>query len=187
MKHIVMLDIETLGVTINAQIIEVAAIYYIDGVLESSIQFYVDTEDPIYRSFFSQSKDTVEFHRSNGTILDRYEKAIATGKAVSIDKVTDKLNAFFGKVPEDTLIYCYGLNFDIPILESAAILTSDVPLATKARYRYLRDLRTEYNTALSLGFTYGKEATAHSAYADCIDQAKLLFAIFDFYNKLSGG
>lgn len=186
MKHIVMLDIETLGVTLNAQIIEVAAIYYIDGVLENSIQFYVDTEDPIYRSCFSQSKVTVEFHRSNGNILDRYEKAIATGKAVKIDNVANKINAFFGKVPEAALIYCYGLNFDIPILESAATL-ADIPLATKARYRYLRDLRTEYNTALSFGFTYDKKDAAHSAYADCIDQAKLLFAIFDFYNKLSGG
>ena len=184
-SSILMIDIETLDTTVTAQVVEVAMLYMQSRVCMEKLHTYVDLDAEL-TSFFTQSKSTMEFHiNSNTEVLENHLRAVVQDRAIKMSELIQHINCLTSGIANDTMIYCFGLNFDIPILSYVAQQTN-----TKLQlpsYRNLRCLRTELATAEALGFTYEKKPTAHNAIEDCDAQVKLLFSIFDFYKDLTNG
>ena len=184
-QNILMIDIETLDTTVTAQVVEVAMLYMQSRVQSKKLHTYVDLDAEL-TSFFTQSKSTMEFHiNSNTEVLENHLRAVVQDRAIKMSNLIQHINSLTSDIANDTMIYCFGLNFDMPILSYVAQQTN-----TKLQlpsYRNLRCLRTELATAEALGFTYEKKPTVHNAIEDCDAQVKLLFSIFDFYKDLTNG
>ena len=182
---ILMIDLETLDVTVTAQVVEVAMLYMQSRVCSEKLHTYVDLDAEL-TSFFTQSKSTMEFHiNSNTEVLENHLRAVVQDRAIKMSNLIQHINSLTSDIANDTMIYCFGLNFDMPILSYIAQQTyTKLQLPS---YRNLRCLRTELATAEALGFTYEKKPTAHNAIEDCDAQVKLLFSIFDFYKDLTNG
>ena len=184
-SSILMIDTETLDVTVTAQVVEVAMLYMQSRVCREKLHTYVDLDAEL-TSFFTQSKSTMEFHiNSNTEVLENHLRAVVQDRAIKMSNLIQHINSLTSDIANDTMIYCFGLNFDMPILSYVAQQTyTKLQLPS---YRNLRCLRTELATAEALGFTYEKKPTAHNAIEDCDAQVKLLFSIFDFYKDLTNG
>ena len=187
-ENILMIDLETLDTNVTAQVVEVAALFYHKrGIVDKPLtrHFYVNLDKDL-TAFFTQSKSTLQFHVDNNTgVLENHLRAVVKDSAIPMSEVIVFINSLTSDIPDDTMIYCFGLNFDIPILNYVAQQTN-----TKLQlpsYRNLRCLRTELATAEALGFSYMKKPTAHNAFEDCDTQVKLLYTIFDFYKELTHG
>ena len=187
-ENILMIDLETLDTNVTAQVVEVAAVFYHKrGIVDKprTRHFYVNLDKDL-TAFFTQSKSTLQFHVDNNTgVLENHLRAVVKDSAIPMSEVIVFINSLTSDIPDDTMIYCFGLNFDIPILNYVAQQTN-----TKLQlpsYRNLRCLRTELATAEALGFSYMKKPTAHNAFEDCDTQVKLLYTIFDFYKELTHG
>ena len=184
-QNILMIDIETLDTAITAQVVEVAMLCMQNRVQSKKFHAYIDLDADL-TNFFTQSKSTMEFHiNSNTEVLENHLRAVVQDRAIKMSELLQHINSLTSVIPNDTMIYCFGLNFDIPILSYVAQQTN-----TKLQlpsYRNLRCLRTELATAEALGFTYAKKPTAHNAFEDCHAQVELLFSIFDFYKDLANG
>ena len=188
-SSILMIDIETFSTQINAQIAEVALVHTFNregNITDKATTFhaYVDSNYTLDR--FTVDRATIDFHLLNKTgVLTENSKAISNNTAVHIGDLFREINHLTSSLPSDTIVYSFGLNFDIPILNYAALQVGDKLLLPS--YRNLRCLRTELATATSLGFKYVKKPTAHNALEDCIQQCELLFSIFDFYKGITNG
>ena len=184
-SSILMIDIETLDTTVTAQVVEVAMLYMQSRVCREKLHTYVDLDTEL-TSFFTQSKSTMEFHiNSNTGVLENHLRAVVQDRAIKMSNLIQHINSLTSDIANDTMIYTFGLNFDMPILSYVAQQTyTKLQLPS---YRNLRCLRTELATAEALGFTYEKKPTAHNAIEDCDAQVKLLFSIFDFYKDLTNG
>ena len=184
-QNILMIDIETLDTAVTAQVVEVAMLYKQSRVTREKLHTYVDLDAEL-TSFFTQSKSTMEFHiNSNTEVLENHLRAVVQDRAIKMSNLIQHINSLTSDIANDTMIYCFGLNFDMPILSYVAQQTN-----TKLQlpsYRNLRCLRTELATAEALGFTSEKKPTAHNALEDCNTQVELLFSIFDFYKDLANG
>ena len=188
-KSILMIDIETFSTQIDAQIAEVALVYTFNresDITDKVTTFHAYVDSNSKQDRFNVHRTTVDFHFSKKTgVLTENSKAISNNTAVHIDDLFREINHLTSSLPSDTMVYSFGLNFDVPILNYAALQVGDKLLLPS--YRNLRCLRTELDTAMSLGFKYDKKPTAHNALDDCIQQCKLLFSIFDFYKDLTNG
>ena len=188
-KSILMIDIETFSTQIDAQIAEVALVYTFNresDITDKVTTFHAYVDSNSKQDRFNVNRTTVDFHFSKKTgVLTENSKAISNNTAVHIDDLFREINHLTSSLPSDTMVYSFGLNFDVPILNYAALQVGDKLLLPS--YRNLRCLRTELDTAMSLGFKYDKKPTAHNALDDCIQQCKLLFSIFDFYKDLTNG
>lgn len=184
-QNILMIDIETLDTAVTAQVVEVALLCMQNRVQSKKFHAYIDLDTNL-TNFFTQSKSTMEFHiNSNTEVLENHLRAVVQDRAIKMSELIQHINSLTSVIPNDTMIYCFGLNFDIPILSYVAQQTN-----TKLQlpsYRNLRCLRTELATAEALGFTYAKKPTAHNAFEDCHAQVELLFSIFNFYKDLTNG
>ena len=184
-QNILMIDIETLDTAVTAQVVEVAMLCMQNGVQSKKFHAYIDLDADL-TNFFTQSKSTMEFHiNSNTEVLENHLRAVVQDRAIKMSELIQHINSLTSVIPNDTMIYCFGLSFDIPILSYVAQQTN-----TKLQlpsYRNLRCLRTELATAEALGFTYAKKPTAHNAFEDCHAQVELLFSIFNFYKDLTNG
>lgn len=184
-QNILMIDIETLDTAVTAQVVEVAMLCMQNKVQSKKFHAYIDLDADL-TNFFTQSKSTMEFHiNSNTEVLENHLRAVVQDRAIKMSELIQHINSLTSVIPNDTMIYCFGLSFDIPILGYVAQQTN-----TKLQlpsYRNLRCLRTELATAEALGFTYAKKPTAHNAFEDCHAQVELLFSIFDFYKDLTNG
>ena len=188
-SSILMIDIETFSTQINAQIAEVALVHTFNregNITDKATTFHAYVDSSTKLSRFTVDIDTVDFHLLNKTgVLTENSKAISNNTAVHIGDLFREINHLTSSLPSDTIVYSFGLNFDIPILNYAALQVGDKLLLPS--YRNLRCLRTELATATSLGFKYDKKPTAHNALEDCIQQCELLFSLFDFYKRITNG
>ena len=186
---ILMIDIETFSTQIDAQIAEVAFVYTFkreSNLTDKATTFHAYVDSKTMYDRFNVDEATVDFHFSNKTgVLTENHKAVSNNTAVPICDSFRETNRFTSALPSDTIVYSFGLNFDIPILNYAALQVRDKLLLPS--YRNLRCLRTELATATSLGFKYDKKPTAHNALEDCVQQCELLFSIFDFYKGITHG
>ena len=185
--NILMIDIETLDVQVTAQLVEIAVLFY-SARNEGSrrkLHAYVDLDSDL-TNLFTQSKSTMQFHIDQNTgVLENHLRAVVQERAIKMSQLINYINSLTSAIPNGTMIYCFGLNFDLPILSYIAQQTNT--RLNLPSYRDLRCLRTELATAKALGFTYEKKATAHNAFEDCHAQVELLFSIFDFYKDLANG
>ncbi|MGL4485292.1 MAG: 3'-5' exoribonuclease domain-containing protein [Anaerovoracaceae bacterium] len=179
---IIMIDIETLATTIDAEIAQVAAIHTLGRNQVGDVQIYTEDESDKYN--FKRDPETLAWHKAHNTsVFDGRMFAQHGGWAKTLSQTIAKLNQLTTAAHSDTLIYCKGLSFDIPVLQYAA---NEVGLELHIpNFRNLRCLRTELATAKSLGFVPLEYPAAHHAYADCVQQlTTILFPIFDFYKTL---
>lgn len=184
-RSILMIDIETKDTKITAEIIEVAVLQTITRRTTADIHHYLHSTETSNKEF-SYSYDTLKFHINNSTdVLENQLRATICGTSISYPELIPRLNKLTTEIPSDTIIYCYGLNFDIPVINYLAAVTGQELYLPY--YRNLRCLRTELETAKSLGFEPKIKPTAHNAQDDCVNQLELLFSIFDFYKGLTNG
>ena len=179
-KKILHIDIETLDTKTTAQVAEIAwllvdeegtAISAFESLLTSRLQ-----------SKRTRSAATMHFHDQSTGLIERYNAVRAVYGLRDAKEVIQNLNDLLSTLDSDKMIYCFGLSFDVPILQS---LAGDVGTELKfPSYRNLRCLRTELATAKSLGFIETKVETVHAAMADCKNQAQLLTDINKFYKTL---
>lgn len=171
-----MIDIETLATNTQAKVLQVACIVADQEFNHRQLfTFWLETNCQGNRK---SNQGTVLFHRNNG-FTEKWQAASRLHPRVVINKINDLLSS----LPSDILIYSYGLNFDIPILDSLGISVS-TPLVIP-QYRNLRCLRTEEATARRLGFNWQKpKATKHEALQDCVDQLELLKQLTKFYRGI---
>ena len=183
--NILMLDLETLDTKVTSEVAEVAALFYSKRRTVSHYHTYVSTNEEL-KPFFTVSEDTIKFHIQNNTnVLEKQFSASIRGEATKLSELINKLNNLTFTLPDDTMVYCFGATFDLPILSYVAQQTnSELALPS---YRNIRCLRTELATAEKLGYKPIKLKTEHNAMADCIAQQVLLFDIFDFYKGLTNG
>ena len=188
-KSILMIDIETFSTQIDAQIAEVAFVHTFNresNLTDKATTFHAYVNSNSKYDRFNVDKDTVDFHFLNKTgVITENHKAVSNNTAIHICDLFREINRLTSSLPSDTIVYYFGLNFDIPILNYAALQVGDKLLLPS--YRNLRCLRTELATATSLGFKYNKKPTAHNALEDCVQQCELLFSIFDFYKGITHG
>ena len=188
-SSILMIDIETFSTRIDAQIAEVALVHTFNresNLTDKATTFHAYVNSNSKQDRFNVNRTTVDFHFSKKTgVITENSKAISNNTAVHICDLFREINHLTSSLPSDTIVYSFGLNFDIPILNYAALQVEDKLLLPS--YRNLRCLRTELATATSLGFKYDKKPTAHNALDDCIQQCELLFSIFDFYKGITHG
>jgi DNA polymerase III epsilon subunit-like protein len=183
--NILMIDIETKDTKITAEIIEVAALAVTDRSVTAALHLYTHSSRAV-KTGYTASPETLKFHvDSNTRVLENQLRASILGTTISPHTLITELNTLTAWLPRDTIIYCFGLSFDIPILNyTAATEKTELLLPS---YRNLRCLRTELATAKSLGFIEKVIPTAHNATDDCANQLDLLYAIFDFYKGLTNG
>ena len=183
--NILMIDIETKDTKVTAEIVEVGTVYAQNRSILGALHMFTHSASPANAKYTS-SPSTLKFHIENDTrVLENQLRANILGAAVNRYELIDKLNELTHWIPHDTIIYCFGLSFDIPILNyTAQVEKLELYLPS---YRNLRCLRTELATAKSLGFIKKVIPTAHNARDDCATQLDLLYSIFDFYKGLTNG
>ena len=183
--NILMIDIETKDTKITAEIIEVAVVKTNARVTTDTMHYYLHSTQTC-NDRFTYSDETLKFHSNNDTnVLENQLRATIQGTSIAPAELIPILNKLTTWMPSDTIVYCYGLSFDIPIINHLAIVTGQELYLPS--YRNLRCLRTEVATAKSLGFKPNDKLTAHNARDDCANQLGLLFSIFDFYKGLTNG
>lgn len=183
--NILMIDIETKDTKITAEIIEVAVVKTNARVTTDTMHYYLHSTQTANKDF-TCSPETLKFHSNNDTnVLENQLRATIQGTSIAPAELIPILNKLTTWMPSDTIVYCYGLSFDIPIINHLAIVTGQELYLPS--YRNLRCLRTEVATAKSLGFKPNDKLTAHNARDDCANQLGLLFSIFDFYKGLTNG
>lgn len=184
-QNILMIDIETKDTKVTAEIIELAAVVTTSRSITKALHLFTNSSGAV-KTGYTCSNSTLTFHIEHNTnVLENQLRSSILGQAVSEHYLITELNTLTRQLPHDTIIYCFGLNFDIPILGYAAA-TEKTELYLPS-YRNLRCLRTELATATALGFEHTKGLTRHNAQEDCENQLDLLFAIFDFYKELTNG
>ena len=174
------IDIETLDTALTAQVAEIA--WLLVDEEGNEIQSFESLLTSALQTKRTRSAATMHFHDQTTGLITRYNGVRAAYGLRPAAEVLGYLNDLLSTLDSDTMIYCFGLSFDVPILQS---LASDVRTPLKfPSYRNLRCLRTELATAKSLGFIETKVETVHAAMADCRNQAKLLTDIREFYKTL---
>ena len=183
--NILMIDIETKDTKITAEIIELAALAATDRSITAALHLFTHSSRAV-KTGYTASPETLKFHIENNTrVLENQLRTSILGDAVACYELITALNSLTTWLPRDTIIYCFGLSFDIPILNyTAHVEKTELFLPS---YRNLRCLRTELETAKSLGFIPKDKPTAHNATDDCATQLDLLYSIFDFYKGLTNG
>lgn len=183
--NILMIDIETKDTKVTAEIIEVAAVATTARSVTVALHLFTHSSRAV-KTGYTASPETLKFHiESNTRVLENQLRASILGTTISPYTLIAELNTLTTWLPHDTIIYCFGLSFDIPILNyTAATEKTELFLPS---YRNLRCLRTELATAKSLGFIPVDKPILHNATDDCANQLDLLFSIFDFYKGLTNG
>ena len=123
-QNILMIDIETLDTTVTAQVVEVAMLYKQSRVSREKLHTYVHLDADLTK-FFTQYKSTIEFHiNSNTGVLENHLRAVVQDRAIKMSELIQHINSLTSDIANDTMIYCFGLNFDIPILSYVAQQTN---------------------------------------------------------------
>lgn len=185
-SSILMIDIETLSTKVTAEIAQVAAVWQLDGVIKDSINIFTHHSyvSPRIQSKLHVSAVTVRWHEENTRLLDKRLASVRAGASVPYNKLIREINKLTETLPSDTIVYVFGLSFDLPILSYSADISRTI--LHLPSYRNLACLRTELATAKRLGFVPPpRPRTAHDALTDCQEQLVLLNNIHNFYKGLS--
>lgn len=159
-----MIDIETLGTNIRCPVLEIGAVVFTDTDIIAKNTFRLDLQQQFDRG-----------RRPDWSTLNwwmgqdpRIREMVFGGYRDHCAKALSQFLAFHAQ-HSPGLIWCKGLSFDLPIIES---LLADFDLREPWKFYKTRDLRTI--SALLGREGQSKAPDAHSAEADCIHQIKLL-------------
>lgn len=164
MKYDVMLDLETFATSPDACILQVGACFFDRYTDQIGKRFYTNVS--LATSVLAGLKidpETVQWWRDRD-----YSHLLHEAKPLS--KMTTDFSRWFlaDYMKEDIRIWSHGAAFDIPILQSSYLaLGQEVPW----HYRAVRDTRTIFDLADGFGYIKPREAIAHQALADAVQQA----------------
>lgn len=174
--HIIM-DLETFSTKPNAVIAEVAYLV-LDAQFNKIQEASMLVDNPFANSGASELA-TIRWHETNTNLLDRLEDTSIS--KYGILAVLGHIKDLFSKVNPDTILWCHGKDFDIPVLRLTAIAYNmDFQFPN---YRKVECLRTTMHVAETLGWKPLVITKSHSALQDCIDQAKQLVSLTDWLTK----
>jgi hypothetical protein len=170
-----MIDIETLGTAANSVVLSIGAVRFDDtGLLE---EFYcvLNTASCISHGLAVEER-TVQWWDEQGEAARKViEESRQGGLALPI-----ALNALASSFDwENTRVWCNGLNFDLPILDTAYRACG---MSAPWAYYNGRDFRTIKNEFAreTVNLLAVEPAVAHHALADAKAQALTLLALRDF-------
>jgi len=165
----VMVDIETMSTHSTAAIVSIGACKWdMDGIQDT---FYIAVSlADCLRLGLHKEQDTVEWWKRQSK-----EAQLAWARdGMPLDYALRSYSDWLGEEGKATDHYCWGLNFDIPILENA-FRVCDLPKPWK--YWNLKCART-LHAFLDTGKIEKREGTYHNAKDDAVTQANDLIRIF---------
>lgn len=171
-KLISMIDLETFSTNTNAAIASIGAIdFYVGDELKIESEFYVNIEQ--------KSNKEIGRHYSKETIQLWKEQKVEVQRSLLKDQIPikDAILKFNEWVGNNSIIYCHGLNFDIPIMKSTMeALDIEVPW----KYYNVRCSRTLISDFGLDMRDFRDDSTHHNALEDCKAQAKAVNQILRF-------
>lgn len=159
-----MIDIETLGVNIRCPVLEIGAVVFSGTDILDKNLFRLDLQQQ-FDVGRKADWSTLNWWMGQDP---RVREMVFGGFRDNCVKSLQQFLGFYSK-HQPKLVWCKGLSFDLPIIES---LLEDFGLLAPWRYYNTRDLRTLSALLGDAGKT--KAQDAHSAEADCLHQIKLL-------------
>ena len=188
-KTIIMIDFETLSLSPDAHILQVAMIVSRNDEIITVVNLFTDPEDELNATRHVDNATVAWWHEQGSLWSDMQYNRRSSG--TSLAYVINKMNSIINKEFPDALIVSRG-NFDALIIES--LLSKEY---LRPHYRRYCDLRTlvnliDYNehtkenkqslTARAeyiarVCMTDYNEADAHNALTDCIYQTALLWEL----------
>lgn len=184
-KSNLMIDIETLDTASSAVVVSIGLVHFdIDGIKRED-ELFLPTRIQHARGR-TKTLSTMEFWKKQPESLTR-DYALGIQSITNPGKINTAyllLKGYIGNT--DGYIYCKGLNFDIPILQSL-FHSFELPSPFGLRFRSMRCLRTTewaWKTTLSdsglksYNSTYQK--AAHGALMDAKIQTQNLLTLFEY-------
>lgn len=159
----IMLDIETLGNTVNSAIVQISMVKFDEcGNIGESININVDTNEQLGLGA-ETTQSTLDWWNKTNPLLLQELKTTNLCTVLDAIKIINKFISFNDK------IWCHA-TFDLPILGNMYRLAKKTP---PWRYKFNRDIRTLIDLSdLDLAqYNWDKEKT-HNAYDDCLFQIK---------------
>lgn len=174
----VMIDLETMGTTHDAAVVQIGACYFnrLTGETGSTFEINVSLTKELKKGF-KVSGHTIEWW------LQQSEKA---RESIFSDTVTkfDSTTAFFGLndfISDACYYWCHAIN-DAHMIEHHFNV---LQINSNMNFRGVRDIRTLVDLAGDVEFPEPDEAfVAHTALSDCFHQIKYCCACF---KQLQGG
>ena len=186
-----MIDIETLGTTPSAVVLELSTVIFTDshGIKQTSPATYIfdrNHQASVGRTVDESTLYWWDEKLSNKSYAPQdkiYLELLLNNKSVNITPkdahaaLTESLKQVTG------YIWCKGASFDFPIIKSffASFGLSD-PFSDNKNYRKQMDLRTYETIARDMGFsgytTHRKGA--HISFDDCLDQITMYVELRDY-------
>lgn len=178
----VMIDLETLGLSTNAAIVEIAAVEFnpYTGEIGEVFDRTINPDDwngygrrvfdgKTLSWWFSQGKETIEASFMN-------QDKVCMGLHGAIEHLSIFLLECGASIDDWPAIWCNGLSFDIPKLEEEYRNCGrrGIPWS----YRQLNDVRTITNLRPEIKESIEFEGVKHNPVDDCLHQIKVLTATF---------
>lgn len=161
----VMIDIETLGLQINSDIIAIGVVVFdAHGIIEQH-EWFCNLQDS------HVDGNTLQWHlNSNAKFIHNWAEAEKVALYIALSNLAKVIK------PTD-IVWCKSTDFDIAMIR---YWLNKFGLQTPWHYRNIRDYRTTANLFPSIAM---KESYAkHSALNDCMNQAEHLIALHDASN-----
>jgi exodeoxyribonuclease VIII len=164
----IMIDIETLGVTPDSTIIQIAAVRF--SLEDASIndEFSVNISPASCKALgLITDKKTIEFWKNQPTEVIRSVMSNQT----NIENALTQLNNFIGGYDKNNEIWANGTVFDISMLEWSYRRSG---IECPWRYFQIRDVRTIFSVAKFDWRNFPRIGMQHNALGDCHTQIAAL-------------
>lgn len=167
----VMIDIETLGTAANSVPLSIGAVRFSDRGLEEEFYCVVNTDSCVSRGLVIEER-TVLWWAEQGEAARAVLEESALGLALPI-----ALNALSSSFDwANTRVWCNGLNFDLPILDTAYRACGMMAPWAYYNGRDYRTFKAEFSRDLVARLQV-EPTVAHHALADAKAQALTLLAL----------
>ena len=178
-KHVI-IDLETFSLQPNALIAEFAMVC-LNSKFEIIHEFDCLSDQALDTSYGHFDGATWKWHKDNTNLLKRIQDKEYSWNIV---RLLESFRSLLNCLSSDTLIYCQGTDFDIPVLRMASI---NLDINWKfPYYRNVVDLRTFLRVATYMGWKSPEYEKPHAALEDCRIQAMLLASATSHLNYLKG-
>ena len=159
----VMLDLETLGTTNNAVVVQIGACYFDrkTGNIGDKYEVNVNIQSSLNQGF-SVDGSTINWWLQQS---EEARKSVFTGAEVNIDKAIVDLNNFLRRAD---FIWSHA-TFDFVIIMNHL---NRLRIKPTFHYRSARDIRTLVDLSNTKFKTYERVGTQHNAIDDCIFQVR---------------
>lgn len=176
MTYHLVIDIETLGTSSDAMILEVACVLLPPDEDKVPACYHAFVKYPTGNA----TVDTVQFHNKQTNLFERYFTNQDQHK--QMQQIVSEINLLTEPFKDDIIVWSWGLDFDLPILRTSAEYHS-CKFLPNIHYRNFRCLRTLVST-LSLPQPSRKQEGRHEALSDAVYESEVLQEALSFLESL---